>query len=83
MLEDLGVVVVAHRLGPEPVDRDQGPVDGPDGSPSWDRLCVAMWSPEEFAGEVVAHLGDVVAVEPPALRRAVIARLEQVTGERP
>lgn len=83
-----GEAVVLARKGSAEMLRRRalsvaGPVDGPDGSPSWDRLCVAMWSPEEFAGEVVAHLGDVVAVEPPALCRAVGARLELVTGERP
>jgi proteasome accessory factor B len=55
-----------------------GPVEGPDGSETWDRLSVTMYSIDELAGEVLAHLGDVVVEEPPALREAVLERLERV-----
>ncbi|MGO4257031.1 helix-turn-helix transcriptional regulator [Marmoricola sp. RAF53] len=55
-----------------------GPVTGPDGTEGWDRLTVAMYSADELAGDVVSHLGDVVAVAPAALRDAVLARLEHV-----
>lgn len=58
----------------------EGPVTGPDGSPDWDRLVVPTYSTAEFAGEVMAHLGDVVAVEPPELRQLVLERLEALSG---
>ncbi|MET3963853.1 proteasome accessory factor B [Marmoricola sp. OAE513] len=53
----------------------EGPVAGPDGQVSWDRLVVSTYSAEDFAGEVASHLGDVVAVDPPELRKLVIERL--------
>lgn len=58
----------------------EGPVTGPDGTPGWDRLVVPTFSSADFAGEVVAHLGDVVAVEPPELRTLVEERLLAVAG---
>ena len=68
----------AHMLRRRALDVE-GPVPGPDGE-DWDRLTVAMYSADQFAGEVLAHLGDVVAVEPPDLRRAVEDRLERIAG---
>jgi proteasome accessory factor B len=57
-----------------------GPVTGPDGTDNWDRLEVPTYSTAEFAGEVAAHLGDVVAVEPPELRELVVARFTALSG---
>jgi proteasome accessory factor B len=58
----------------------EGPVPGPDDRTEWDRLVVSTYSTADFAGEVVAHLGDVVAIEPPGLRELVIERLETLSG---
>ncbi len=58
-----------------------GPVPGPDGTEDWDRLELAMYSVDDLAGDVLSHLGDVVAVEPDALRKAVLTRLEHVGAE--
>ncbi|MBO9521044.1 MAG: WYL domain-containing protein [Nocardioidaceae bacterium] len=55
-----------------------GPVTGPDGVEGWDRLTVTMYSADQLAEDVVSHLGDVVAVEPPALVEGVVRRLTQV-----
>lgn len=55
-------------------------VPGPDGTTEWDRLEVPTYSTADFAGEVVAHLGEVVAVEPPELRELVINRLIALSG---
>lgn len=55
-------------------------VPGPDGTSEWDRLEVPTYSTADFAGEVVAHLGEVVAVKPPELRELVIARLTALAG---
>jgi len=55
-------------------------VGGPDGTSGWDRIRVAMYSSDELAGEVLAHLGDVVALEPSSLRDAVLERLTALTG---
>jgi proteasome accessory factor B len=58
-----------------------GPVAGPDTASSWDRLTLPTFSHEELAGDVLSHLGDVVAVGPPELRDLVVARLRQLAGE--
>lgn len=71
-----GTAVLMRRRALEVTDQ----VAGPDGTTGWDRLRVAMYSHDELAGEVLAHLGDVVAVEPPALRDAVLARLTDLAG---
>jgi proteasome accessory factor B len=55
-------------------------VDGPDDLSPWDRLTVTTYAVEELAEDVLAHLGDVVAVEPPALRNLVTARLTLLSG---
>ena len=55
-------------------------VRGPDGTLAWDRLEVPTYSTRDFAGEVVSHLGDVVAVEPAELRELVLARLTDLAG---
>ncbi|MCZ4498193.1 MAG: Transcriptional regulator [Marmoricola sp.] len=57
-----------------------GPVLGPDGTEDWDRLRVTMYSTHELAGDVLAHLGDVVAVEPAELRSLVVDRLTELSG---
>lgn len=57
-------------------------VEGPDAESAWDRLTVPMYSPEELAGDVLAHLGDVVAVAPTELRDRVTRQLAALVGER-
>lgn len=59
-----------------------GPVLGPDGTRTWDRLVVPMSSADELAGDVAWHLGDVVAVAPASLRDAVVTRLEHASRQR-
>jgi proteasome accessory factor B len=58
----------------------EGPVTGPDGTEGWDRLRLTTSSLNELSGEIVAHLGDVVALEPPELRTLVTARLAELVG---
>ena len=53
---------------------------GPDDRTSWDRLTLTTYATDELAEDVLAHLGDVVAVEPPALRDLVVSRLAQLSG---
>lgn len=55
-------------------------VDGPDEESPWDRLTITTYAVEELAEDVLAHLGDVVAVEPPALRDLVTDRLARLGG---
>jgi proteasome accessory factor B len=55
-------------------------VAGPDGRTAWDRLTLSTDAVDELAEDVLAHLGDVVAVEPAALRDLVVARLAQLSG---
>ena len=55
-------------------------VEGPDDLSPWDRLTVTTYAVEELAEDVLAHLGDVVAVEPPALRDLVTDRLARLSG---
>lgn len=55
-------------------------VPGPDGTRDWDRLEVPIYSASDFAGEVAAYLGEVVAVEPAELRELVLDRLATVSG---
>ena len=55
-------------------------VEGPDEDSPWDRLTVTTYAVDELAEDVLAHLGDVVAVEPPALRDLVTRRLAQLSG---
>ncbi|MFL6158663.1 MAG: helix-turn-helix transcriptional regulator [Marmoricola sp.] len=55
-------------------------VPGPDGTDAWDRLTVTTFSHEQLAGDVLAHLGDMVAVDPPVLRELVTSRLEALVG---
>lgn len=56
-------------------------VPGPDTASAWDRLRVRTYSTDEMAGEVLAHLGEVVATEPVELRELVISRLQALSGE--
>jgi proteasome accessory factor B len=53
---------------------------GPDDRTPWDRLTVSTEDVDELAEDVLAHLGDVVAVAPPALHDLVTARLAQLSG---
>jgi predicted DNA-binding transcriptional regulator YafY len=55
-------------------------VPGPDERTAWDRLVLTTYSTEELAEDVLAHLGDVVALEPAPLRELVVARLTQLSG---
>jgi proteasome accessory factor B len=55
-------------------------VEGPDDRSPWDRLTVTTYATEELAEDVLAHLGDVVALGPPELRDLVTARLAQLSG---
>jgi proteasome accessory factor B len=57
-------------------------VDGPDDTSPWDRLTVTTYATDELAADVLAHLGDVIAVDPPELRDLVVARLSQLSGVR-
>ncbi len=58
-----------------------GPVPGPDDRTEWDCLRVETFSYGELAGDVVSHLGDVVALSPPELRDLVLERLRALAGE--
>jgi len=55
-------------------------VPGPDTETPWDRLEVSTYSHRELAEDVLGHLGDVVAVEPPELRTLVTSGLTALTG---
>jgi proteasome accessory factor B len=55
-------------------------VPGPDTETPWDRLEVSTYSNHDLAADVLGHLGDVVAVEPPELRRLVVERLTELAG---
>ena len=55
-------------------------VPGPDDRTGWDRLVLTTYAVDELAEDVLAHLGDVVAVEPQALHDLVVARLAQLSG---
>jgi proteasome accessory factor B len=55
-------------------------VDGPDADTPWDRLTVTTYATDEIVEDVLSHLGDVVALEPDALRERVVARLAQLSG---
>jgi proteasome accessory factor B len=49
-------------------------------SEGWDRVDVPLAHVDELAEEVVGYGSDVVAVDPPALREAVVARLRRLAG---
>jgi proteasome accessory factor B len=55
-------------------------VPGPDDRTEWDRLTVTMYSADDLGADVMSHLGDVVAVDPPRLRELVLERLSQLGG---
>jgi proteasome accessory factor B len=55
-------------------------VDGPDDLSPWDRLTLTTYATDELAEDVLAHLGDVVAVDPPELRQLVADRLARLSG---
>ena len=55
-------------------------VDGPDDRTAWDRLTLTTYATEELAEDVLAHLGDVVALTPPGLRDLVVERLDRLSG---
>lgn len=56
-------------------------VPGPDSTTPWDRLDVSMYSRDELAQDILGHLGDVVALDPPELRSLVLARLTELAGQ--
>ena len=49
----------------------------------WDELTVPFGDAEALAQEVAGYGADVVALEPPELRDAVVRRLQAVVGEQP
>ncbi|MFL6108870.1 MAG: helix-turn-helix transcriptional regulator [Marmoricola sp.] len=55
-------------------------VPGPDTETPWDRLEVSTYSQRELAEDVLGHLGDVVAVDPPDLRTMVTECLSELIG---
>jgi len=55
-------------------------VPGPDSETPWDRLELTTYSQNDLAQDVLGHLGDVVAVEPPELRTLVVDMLAELTG---
>jgi proteasome accessory factor B len=61
-------------------DHVEESVAGPDDRTPWDRLALTTDALDELAEDVLAHLGDVVAVEPTALHDLVVARLAQLSG---
>jgi proteasome accessory factor B len=71
-----GSAVLLRRQAREVVES----VDGPDDVTPWDRITLTTFSVDELAEEVLAQLGDVVAVEPKALRDLVVSRLAQLSG---
>jgi proteasome accessory factor B len=48
------------------------------GAGGWDQLTVGFADPESFAQELVAYGPDVVVIEPPGVRDAVVRRLQAV-----
>jgi len=71
-----GSAVLLRRRAEETTES----VPGPDDQTEWDRLVLTTYSTQELAEDVLAHLGDVVAVEPAPLRDLVLARLAQLSG---
>jgi proteasome accessory factor B len=71
-----GRAALLRRLASEVVES----VDGPDDRTEWDRLTLTTYAVDELAEDVLAHLGDVVAQEPPELRDLVVERLSQLSG---
>jgi proteasome accessory factor B len=55
-------------------------VAGPDTETPWDCLEVSTYSHRDLAADVLGHLGDVVAVDPPELRDLVVASLTELAG---
>jgi proteasome accessory factor B len=55
-------------------------VPGPDDRTPWDRLTLTTHATDELVEDVLAHLGDVVALEPAALRDLVMSRLAELSG---
>ena len=71
-----GSAVLLRRQAREVVES----VEGPDDLTPWDRITLTTYSVDELTEDVLAHLGDVVAVEPQALRDLVMSRLAQLSG---
>ncbi|WP_298324184.1 WYL domain-containing protein [Haloactinopolyspora sp.] len=46
--------------------------------PGWDEVTVTYSSPEDLAEELVVHAADVVVLDPPELRDAVVQRLQAI-----
>ena len=76
MLARAGSAALLRRCALEVVES----VPGPDERTPWDRLTLTTDATDELAEDVLAHLGDVVALEPPALRELVMSRLAQLSG---
>ena len=55
-------------------------VPGPDTDTPWDRLEVDTYSLRSLAEDVLGHLGDVVALDPPELRAMVVDCLDALVG---
>lgn len=76
VLARAGSAAMLRRRATEVVES----VPGPDERTDWDRLTLSTFATDELAEDVLAHLGDVVAVAPPELRDLVVARLRQLSG---
>ncbi|RNM14327.1 helix-turn-helix transcriptional regulator [Nocardioides pocheonensis] len=71
-----GRAALLRRLASEVAES----VDGPDERTEWDRLTLTTYAVDELAEDVLAHLGDVVAIDPTELRDLVVERLSQLSG---
>lgn len=55
-------------------------VEGPDGTPDWDRLTMRYGWPDSAAEELMGYADAVVVDEPPELRALVVERLRALAG---
>jgi proteasome accessory factor B len=72
-----GTAVVRARAGAGNALRRRATAERAD-SEGWDRLDLPLTHVDELAEEVVSYGADVVAVDPPELRQAVVARLQRL-----
>jgi predicted DNA-binding transcriptional regulator YafY len=72
-----GTAVVRARAGAGHALRRRAAAERAD-SEGWDRLDLPLAHVDELAEEVVSYGADVVAVDPPELTQAVIARLQRL-----
>ncbi|MET0999511.1 MAG: WYL domain-containing protein [Marmoricola sp.] len=71
-----------HGVG-VPQELTDSDVEGPDGSPGWDRLEVPYVSEADFAGELLGYADAVIVESPVELKASVRHRLSGVlTGAR-